>query len=526
MIGNRREVLKAGVAAAVGGSLSGHLARCQAAAAEEAQASLVVNPAPLFDLSPYLYMQFMEPLGTTDSSVEAAWSYDADDWRRDFVDTSRDLAPPMMRFGGLFSRYYKWRVGVGPGSGRPWMRNYLWGGKETHRVGTGEFVEYCRKINAEPLYCVNFRSDGRLYFAKMKEGDRTADAAEAAAWVSYCNDPEDALRKSHGVAQPYGVRFWQLGNETSYGPGGFTREQSIEETIRFARAMRERDRPIKLLGWGDAASGRDGEPWAGELARRAGEHIDYVAFHMMQQTPMRKNSVLNGLRYQRAPQEAWEELMEMVGGRIEKKLVMMEQALDAVGSKHPLAITEGHLSLAPRNVNPILSEWLTGVYTARAMNLYQRHGDRVKIATAADFCGDRWTTNALILQVPGGISYLLPAGAVMRLFRRHSGPQAVAVKSTAGGLDVAGSREGNRMFLHVANTDYARAVEVRVAVEGMVIDSARVHEIAPEDPRQAVTESEPEVFKPKEREVAGGAEVRVKFGARSVSVVEIVCRVT
>src|SRR5205823_65663 len=112
--------------------------------------------------------------------------------------------------------------------------------------------------------------------------------------------------------------------------------------------------------------------------------------------------------------------------RIERKLQLLEQALDDRKSKHPLAVTEGHLSLSPRNLNPILTEWLTGVYTARAMNTYHRHGGRVKIATAADFCGSRWTTNALMLQVPGGISYLLPAGAVMRLFRKHNGPRAVA----------------------------------------------------------------------------------------------------
>ena len=39
-----------------------------------------------------------------------------------FFDT-RDLAPGMMRFGGLLSRYYKWREGVGPAAKRPWMRN-------------------------------------------------------------------------------------------------------------------------------------------------------------------------------------------------------------------------------------------------------------------------------------------------------------------------------------------------------------------------------------------------------------------
>src|SRR4051812_22496804 len=43
--------------------------------------AIAVDPKPLFEISPWLYMQFMEPLGATDSSVEACWDYDADDWR-------------------------------------------------------------------------------------------------------------------------------------------------------------------------------------------------------------------------------------------------------------------------------------------------------------------------------------------------------------------------------------------------------------------------------------------------------------
>src|SRR5215471_3158552 len=102
--------------------------------------AIVLDPTPQFEISPHLYMQFMEPLGVTDRSVEAAWDYNRDDWRQDFVETTKDLAPGMMRFGGLFSRYYKWREGVGPPEKRPLMRNYVWGGKETNRVGTHEFV--------------------------------------------------------------------------------------------------------------------------------------------------------------------------------------------------------------------------------------------------------------------------------------------------------------------------------------------------------------------------------------------------
>ena len=64
------------------------------AAARAADANaIVVDPKPLFEISPLLYMQFMEPLGATDSAVEASWEYDADDWRKDFIDVVKDLAP-------------------------------------------------------------------------------------------------------------------------------------------------------------------------------------------------------------------------------------------------------------------------------------------------------------------------------------------------------------------------------------------------------------------------------------------------
>jgi alpha-L-arabinofuranosidase len=135
--------------------------------------SIVVDPQPLFDISPHLYMQFMEPLGSTDGSVEASWDWDAGDWRKDFIEVVRDLSPDVVRFGGLFSRYYHWREGVGPFSKRPSMRNYVWGARETNRVGTHEFVDFCRRVGAEPLYCVNFLSDGETRYRTMPEGNRT-----------------------------------------------------------------------------------------------------------------------------------------------------------------------------------------------------------------------------------------------------------------------------------------------------------------------------------------------------------------
>jgi hypothetical protein len=511
MTKNRRAFLReSGAAAALA-----QLAQTRLAAADPN--TILIDPAPLFDISPYLYMQFMEPLGTTDASVEAAWNYDTDDWREDFAQTVKDLAPGAIRFGGLFCRYYKWREGVGPAGSRPWMRNYVWGGKESNRVGTHEFVDLCRRVGAEPLYCVNFLGDGVKAYGRTREGDRTGDAREAADWVSYANDPDNPARKRHGVPQPYNIKLWQIGNETSYGTQTFARDDSIAHTIEFAKAMKQRDPSIGLIGWGDR--GREG-PWAGELLKRAGEHLDYVAIHMMGQSPKRPDTMLKGRAYEKEPERAWAELIEL-SNQIETRLGEVEGIMAAQGAPHGIAITEGHLSLVPHNANPILSEWLSAVYHTRSLNIYQRHGARVKIATAADFEGTRWTVNAVMLAVPRGASFLMPVGSVMRLFKKSNGDQGVAVKSAPAQLDIAASRTADKVFLHVANLEYRRSVEATFAVEGMTIIGGRVREIAPQDLREYVSPERPDVFRPREAALSSGAVPQWRFPAGSVSAVEL-----
>jgi alpha-N-arabinofuranosidase len=124
----RRTFLKESGIAAAGLALAGPLVRGVPAAAQGVpQNAIVIDPAPTFELSPYLYMQFMEPLGATDGSVEAAWDHLTDQWRDDVVSVSSELAPPMMRWGGIFADFYRWREGVGPRDARPSMVNLLWG---------------------------------------------------------------------------------------------------------------------------------------------------------------------------------------------------------------------------------------------------------------------------------------------------------------------------------------------------------------------------------------------------------------
>jgi len=480
--------------------------------------TIVLDPQPLFDISPHLYMQFMEPLGATDGSVEASWDWDADDWRKDFVDVVRELSPDVVRFGGLFSRYYHWREGVGPVSKRPSMRNYVWGGKETNRVGTHEFVDFCRRVGASPLYCVNFLSDGEARYSNTREGNRSGDAREAADWVSYANDPDNRERKANGAAEPLNIKLWQIGNETSYGTATFSKDESIAHTIEFAKAMKERDRSIQLIGWGDR--GRGSGLWAGDLLKQAGEYLDLVAIHMMGQSPKRPDTVLKGLRYEKEPERAWDELLEL-SNVVEKRVSELEEAIAAVGSSAGIAITEGHLSLSPPNANPILREWLSAVYHARSLNIYQRHGARVKIATAADFQGNRWTNTAVMLPTPRGASYLMPVGSIARLFKKHNGTQAVAVKSAPSGFDIACSRTGGKFYLHVANLEYRKSVVAGFAVAGANVTAGRVFAIEPEDLRAYVDQDQPDVFKPKEAALPANPVPQWRFPPGSVCAIEL-----
>lgn len=502
-----------------GGALTAMLLAQERAAGQQAGDMIVIDPAPQYRVSPHLYMQFMEPLGTTDSSVEAAWRHRQKEWRKDFVQATADLAPQVMRWGGILSRYYKWRETVGPREKRVPMFNYQWGGWESNQVGVPEFLELCKTVGAAPLYCVNFRSDGDQ--ALWKEG-RSADAKEAAEWVSYCNDPSDSLRKSHGQAAPYEVKLWQLGNETSYGKGQFTVEEAAEQTVLFAKAMRERDRSLQLIAWGDRDGRGLGKPflWAPEMIKRAGGHVDMVAMHMMGQRPKRKDTVLRGNEYQKAPERAWQELQEMADD-VEARISEFVQTVRGADKSKGVAVTEGHLSLAPHNANPILREWLTGVYHARCLNSYLRHGETVKIATAADYQGTRWTVNAVVLPVPNGETYFMPVASVTQLFRKNVGEQGVRVERAPSDLDVVATRTGERVFVHVANKRYSGAVTVSFRVSSSVIAGAKVRAIAPPDLRAYVDADQRKTFTPVEQDLGRGPEFTWRVPAGAVGAVEL-----
>jgi len=226
----------------------------------------------------------------------------------------------------------------------------------------------------------------------------------------------------------------------------------------------------------------------------AGEHLQFIAFHHMW-NPGGKRSVLRDNEYRRDPAETWAQLMDVWRPHDEKIKTMREQV---AGSGLSLALTECHLALRGRNRCEVLSSWAAGVAMARVLNVHARHGDMLKIATAADFCGTRWLVNAIMIPTPTGKPFLMPVARVMSLYRHHVGQQAVSVSRCPDALDITASRTGNRLFLHVINMHRTRPVAMRLKVTGMTIKGGTVFEIAA-DPEFEIMQTCPDAFAPVER---------------------------
>jgi alpha-N-arabinofuranosidase len=253
------------------------------------------------------------------------------------------------------------------------------------------------------------------------------------------------------------------------------------------------------------------------MAEVAGEQLQYLAFHHMFNPDDRRNPVLGNLQYRQDPDRTWAQLMT-AAAQHERRII---EAREAMPSKDiPLAMTECHFAIPDRDRCDVLSTWAAGVAYARMLNLHQRHGDVLKIATAADFCGNRWQVNAIMIPTPigKGKTFLMPVARVMSLYRHHVGKQFVDVTSAPDGLDVTASRSGDQYYLHVVNTNRTQSVRAVIQISGAQLEKGKVFEIAV-DPEHEITRFRRDSLDPVEKPWDIGKPW--EFPAASVSVVEV-----
>ena len=220
-------------------ALSAGLLAARSARAAQAHIEVFADE-PIGTISPDLHGHFTEHIGGV--VYDGIWVGENSKIpnmggiRSSLVEALRALKPPVVRWpGGCFADSYNWRDGVGPRGQRPRRANFWINDPfmvkapdgpqkyEPNWFGTSEFVRFCRLVGAQPYLAANLRSLPPKDFYE---------------WIDYCNSPAGLtsladLRASQGDKDPFGVRFWGVGNE-SWGCGGdFAPDEYAVEFRRY-----------------------------------------------------------------------------------------------------------------------------------------------------------------------------------------------------------------------------------------------------------------------------------------------------
>lgn len=205
MKADRRKFLSRSLRIAAAAPFRGSLVRPSSSTADDPQPSRIQVhlDRPTKAIDRMIYGLFAEHLGRC--IYEGVYQEDSplsdtDGYRKDVRQALGELRVPAIRWpGGFFASYYHWQDGVGPKASRPKKLNVPWQQTETNRFGTTEFIAYCRHLGAEPQIVVNCL---------------TGTVEETLGWLEYCNLNTDThyanLRRQHGQAEPFGVKYWEL----------------------------------------------------------------------------------------------------------------------------------------------------------------------------------------------------------------------------------------------------------------------------------------------------------------------------
>lgn len=281
-----------------------------------------------------------------------------------------DLNLSMLRYpGGTVADGFYWKESIGPLKERP-LGTITALDMDRHDpivVGLDEFLHFCELVEAEPLIVVNFGN---------------GSPEEAAELVEYLNAPADGSnpgggtdwaqkRARNGHPRPYGVKFFEIGNEIYLMKG---RKKSFKEfghtdvrdyaggLVRFARAMREIDPQIRIgcpvISPGEVGStdrfAKTKRPWNKTLFEIAGGEIDFVCPHLY-------GPGEQGKEYQPSVEAFVKKSFAHIEGRRQELGELRAEMRQACDRELEVFVTE-------YNMSPSTLDLLSGLYVAEFLS--------------------------------------------------------------------------------------------------------------------------------------------------------------
>lgn len=338
-------------------------------------------------------------------------------WRADTTAIARSLNSGMWRLpGGNFLSDWDWHSAIGPRDKRPPMFDYAWSAMQPDDIGMDEWMDLTKIIGVEPYVTVNAG---------------LGDANSAAEEVEYLNGPATspwgARRAANGHPEPYGVKFWNIGNEP-YGwwqIGKTSLEYFMIKHNAFAKAMRAVDPTITLIGSG--AMPDQGHPkgtkenaslesvapkfgtewdWTGGLLAQAWGNFDGISEHWYDQPEARPNAPEDAelIEYARSPSN-------QVRMKAEQWKIY-QQRFPAMKDKSIFLSIDEYAYFGQVNLKSALAY-------ALALQEMLRHTDFLTMSA--------FTTGASTMDITPTNAVLNSTGAVFKLYGEHFGAGVIPV---------------------------------------------------------------------------------------------------
>jgi alpha-N-arabinofuranosidase len=354
-------------------------------------------------------------------------------WRPDVIKELKEMNPGVIRWGGSTTEGYEWENCIGPWDQREPFST-CWGGLEPNYVGMEEFVELCEYISAEPLLCIRWT------------GKTPADAA---AQVEYFNGAASttwgAKRASNGHAEPYKVKYWQIGNEV----GGEGYDDSLKAV---AEAMKAADPSIKILS----------SFITSKTLAKGGEYIDYLCPHHYG--------------------------CEDLAGKEKEFLALREQiARDSGGRDVRVGVTEWNTTAGDWGLGRGMLQTLKNALScSRYQNLMHRYADVAEIAIRSNL-SDSFGSGVFVTG-PGWM-YCAPECLAQKLYQRAAGSTPLRLEQAASDkapdISATSDAQGATLRIYAVNM-VADSVPVQFEMKGFEAKPSRVEVTTLEDREKAL----------------------------------------
>jgi alpha-L-arabinofuranosidase len=455
---------------------------------------------------------------------------DVNGFRKDVIEEVRSLGVPIIRYpGGNFVSGYNWLDGVGAKQDRPRVLDKAWNSINTNQFGTDEFMLWCKAAGTQPLMGLNLG---------------TGTPEQAAALVEYCNVEKGTrwsdLRRKNGIAEPYKVEHWCLGNEMD-GPWQIGHMNATEYGFKAAdaaRQMRYVDNSLKLVACGSSGPFMPTYlEWDREVLEQCYEWVDALSLHRyfgnteeetgkdstkylalnltMDRQIMETLAVCDLVRgRKRSPKQLWLSFDEW-------NVWYRERTGDAVN---------GHEQTAPHLLEEVYN-LEDALLVGGLVNTLLRHADRVKIACLAQLINviAPIMTNASglyrqTIYYPYSWGLQMARGNVLNVLTDSPVYEVKGIGSVPY-LDAVAtfSKESKNIVLFVLNRDLSNAHEIDVVWEDQAPTKvANAVLLTGSDLKASNSFSEPKRVVPTDfpRPTTTGGHTKFEVPARSYTVVQ------